>query len=83
MTRNEFAMEAVKAIAGKTTMFPPHHLMEAGVRVCRCVQQPGEFVVTYPRSYHGGFSHGYNCGEAVNFATADWFPYGGHPEISC
>lgn len=42
----------------------------------RAVQQPGEFIVTFPRSYHGGFSNGFNFGEAVNFATADWWPYG-------
>jgi len=45
------------------------------VRVCRAVQQPGEFVVTLPRAYHGGFSCGFCAGEAVNFATAEWLPY--------
>lgn len=52
------------------------HLHCSGVKVCRAVQQPGEFIVTFPRAYHGGFSNGFNCGEAVNFATRDWFPYG-------
>ncbi|CAN0472348.1 unnamed protein product, partial [Hapterophycus canaliculatus] len=38
------------------------------VPVCRLQQHPGQFVVTFPKAYHGGFSYGFNCGEAVNFA---------------
>ena len=48
----------------------------AGVPVSRTVQRPGEFVVTFPRAYHAGFSHGFSIGEAVNFATGDWFLFG-------
>lgn len=48
----------------------------AGVRVVHTVQEPGEFIVTFPKAYHGGFSHGWNAAEAVNFATLDWLPYG-------
>ena len=29
-------------------------------------------MVTFPQAFHGGFSYGFNCGEAVNFATPDW-----------
>ena len=47
-----------------------------GVAVYRAVQQPGEFVVTFPRAYHQGFSHGFNCGEAVNFGSLEWLPFG-------
>lgn len=32
--------------------------------------------MTYPGSYHAGFSTGLNIGEAVNFATKTWFTYG-------
>lgn len=60
----------------KTTMFSPKHLLKRGIPVYRIIQQPGEFVVTFPRAYHGGFSQGFNIGEAVNFATSDWLPYG-------
>ena len=54
--------------------YPPCCL--AGVKVCRAVQNVGEFVVTFPRAYHSGFSNGFCVGEAVNFAIGDWFPFG-------
>ncbi|WVZ74091.1 hypothetical protein U9M48_022315 [Paspalum notatum var. saurae] len=67
---------AFDVLLGKTTMFPPNILLHHHVPVYRAVQKPGEFVVTFPRAYHSGFSHGFNCGEAVNFATGEWFPMG-------
>lgn len=67
---------AFDVLLGKTTMFPPSILFEHGVPVYKAVQNPGEFVITFPRAYHAGFSHGFNCGEAVNFALGDWFPLG-------
>ncbi|XP_031395287.1 lysine-specific demethylase JMJ706-like [Punica granatum] len=67
---------AFDVLLGKTTLFPPNILLEHNVPVYKAVQKPGEFVVTFPRAYHAGFSHGFNCGEAVNFALGDWFPLG-------
>ncbi|KAK7252509.1 hypothetical protein RIF29_36496 [Crotalaria pallida] len=67
---------AFDVLLGKTTLFPPNILMEHEVPVYKAVQKPGEFVITFPRAYHAGFSHGFNCGEAVNFAIGDWFPLG-------
>ncbi|KAF8032540.1 hypothetical protein BT93_D1444 [Corymbia citriodora subsp. variegata] len=67
---------AFDLLLGKTTLFPPNILLEHDVPVFKAVQKPGEFVVTFPRAYHAGFSHGFNCGEAVNFALGDWFPLG-------
>ncbi|KAH9307801.1 hypothetical protein KI387_035712, partial [Taxus chinensis] len=63
-------------LIGKTTMFPPKILSDHGVPVYKAVQEPGEFVITFPQAYHAGFSHGFNCGEVVNFALVDWFTFG-------
>ncbi|XP_038906803.1 lysine-specific demethylase 5B isoform X2 [Benincasa hispida] len=62
------------------TMLNPSVLQENGVPVYTVQQEPGNFVVTFPRSFHGGFNLGLNCAEAVNFAPADWMPYGGFGE---
>jgi len=57
-------------------MISPEYLLSQNVNVFRTLQQPGEFVVTLPGSYHSGFSTGLNIGEAVNFAHGDWIKYG-------
>ncbi|TKY58547.1 Lysine-specific demethylase JMJ706 [Spatholobus suberectus] len=67
---------AFDVLLGKTTLFPPNILLEHEVPVYKAVQNPGDFIITFPRAYHAGFSHGFNCGEAVNFAIGDWFPLG-------
>ncbi|XP_051115731.1 lysine-specific demethylase REF6 isoform X2 [Andrographis paniculata] len=59
----------------KTTVMSPEVLLSAGVPCCRLVQNAGEFVVTFPRAYHSGFSHGFNCGEAANIATPEWLRF--------
>ena len=51
-------------------------MLSVGIKVRRIVQAPGEFVITFPRAYHGGFSNGFCVGEAVNFSIGDWFPFG-------
>eukprot|EP01018_Ginkgo_biloba_P006432 Gb_15885 [translate_table: standard] len=97
MLTHEGVDAAFDLLIGKTTMFSPKILSEHGVPVYKAVQEPGEFVITFPQAYHAGFSHGkdadinlyfavlcikgvcnicFNCGEAVNFAMADWFPFG-------
>lgn len=58
------------------TMLNPSVLQENGVPVYSLLQEPGNFIITFPRSYHGGFNLGLNCAEAVNFAPADWLPHG-------
>ncbi|KAF7039230.1 hypothetical protein CFC21_049273 [Triticum aestivum] len=66
------ALEAFATLGQKTTLLSPELLVGSGVPCCRLVQNAGEFVVTFPGSYHCGFSHGFNCGEASNIATPEW-----------
>lgn len=58
------------------TQLSPSILKAEGVPVFRCIQNAGEFVLTFPRAYHAGFNHGFNCAEAVNVAPVDWLPHG-------
>ncbi|CAA3005164.1 lysine-specific demethylase JMJ16 [Olea europaea subsp. europaea] len=58
------------------TQLSPSILISEEVPVYRCVQNPGEFVLTFPRAYHAGFNCGFNCAEAVNVAPVDWLPHG-------
>ena len=65
-----------KLVDLQVTQLSPSILKSAGVPVYRCVQNAGEFVITFPRAYHAGFNCGFNCAEAVNVAPVDWFPLG-------
>ncbi|GER29682.1 transcription factor [Striga asiatica] len=51
-------------------------LVSQGIPVYRCVQNPMEFIVTFPGAYHTEFSCGFNFAETVRFAPFDWLPYG-------
>lgn len=65
-------LAALTRLGEKTTLLSPEVVVASGIPCCRLVQNPGEFVVTFPRSYHVGFSHGFSCGEAANFGTPQW-----------
>lgn len=43
------------------TMMSPTELMARGVPVCRAVQVPGSFIVTFPDAYHAGKPSYYCC----------------------
>mmetsp|Transcript_5803 Transcript_5803/g.13690 ORF Transcript_5803/g.13690 Transcript_5803/m.13690 type:complete len:491 (-) Transcript_5803:906-2378(-) len=63
----------------KTTMIHPSLLLKNGIAVSHAVQRAGEYMVTFPSSFHAGFNAGLNVAEAVNFATCSWIPFG----LSC
>lgn len=57
-------------------MINPAYLVENGVHVYRTIQKPGEFILTFPESYHQGVSVGFNIAEAVNMTCPSWMEYG-------
>ena len=64
-----------------TAMISPMTLNAYGVSVFKATQRAGEFIVTFPEAFHGGFSYGFNVGEAANFATENWIPHGARAKL--
>uniref|UniRef100_A0A8C6SYW3 [histone H3]-trimethyl-L-lysine(9) demethylase n=1 Tax=Neogobius melanostomus TaxID=47308 RepID=A0A8C6SYW3_9GOBI len=60
----------------KMTLISPSILKKYGIPFEKITQKAGEFIVTFPYSYHAGFNHGFNCAESTNFATERWIEYG-------
>lgn len=60
----------------KTCMLNPNRLHDAGIPFTTCLQTAGEFVITWPASYHAGFNHGLNVAESSNFAIEKWLESG-------
>lgn len=59
-----------------TAMISPVYLAENGVNVYKTEQRPGEYILTFPESYHAGWSTGFNVAEAVNIVSKSWIDYG-------
>ncbi|XP_044766850.1 protein Jumonji [Coccinella septempunctata] len=55
-----------------TVMLPPSLLIESGVSLSRVVQEPGEFIVVFPRAFTSSISTGYVVSESVFFAPPSW-----------
>ncbi|XP_060035660.1 lysine-specific demethylase 4D [Erinaceus europaeus] len=60
----------------KVALLSPGVLRASGIPCGRATQEAGEFMVTFPAAYHSGFNHGFNCAEAINFATPRWVDFG-------
>ncbi|XP_024587174.1 lysine-specific demethylase 4D-like, partial [Neophocaena asiaeorientalis asiaeorientalis] len=60
----------------KVALISPTVLKDNGIPFGRVTQEAGEFIVTFPYGYHSGFNHGFNCAEAINFASPRWIDFG-------
>lgn len=58
------------------TLISPAVLKEYSIPYSKITQEAGEFMITFPYSYHAGYNHGYNCAESTNFALERWVEYG-------
>ena len=65
----------------KHVLLKPSKLRERGLCVRQTVQREGEFVVTWPCSYHQGYNLGFNVAESVNFATEQWVEWGEQADV--
>lgn len=50
-------------------------LLNLKIPIYRTDQHPGDYIITFPKVYHAGFSHGFNCAEAVNITIPEWIKY--------
>ena len=57
----------------KIFMPSPRAIKDNNIEFGKIRQCVGEFVVTFPNAYHGGFNNGFNIAEAINFGTKYWF----------
>ncbi|XP_063239615.1 LOW QUALITY PROTEIN: uncharacterized protein LOC134540673 [Bacillus rossius redtenbacheri] len=55
-----------------TAMVPPSLLVKEGVSLCRTVQEPGQFILVFPRAFTSSICAGYLVSESVYFAQPSW-----------
>ena len=68
----EEAAQCPEFLRHKQSIFSPSKLKDANIQFDTVLHHPGEFVITFPHGYHGGFNHGFNIAESTNFATESW-----------
>lgn len=64
--------ESPDLLHAMNTQISPGLLQSNNIPIYKIIHEAGTFVLTWPKAYHGGFSSGFNIGEAVNFAIGDW-----------
>ncbi|XP_056629738.1 uncharacterized protein LOC130440524 [Diorhabda sublineata] len=61
-----------------TVMVPPNLLVENQVSLCHTVQEPGQFIVVFPKAFTSSISTGYVVSESVYFAPIYWLKTANH-----
>jgi jumonji domain-containing protein 2 len=77
------AKECPAFLRHKMFLITPRTLREHSIPFCQAWQEKGEFMVTFPFSYHAGYNLGYNCAESTNFASERWIEYGKRCSMCC
>ena len=57
------------------SLVSPYDLPKS-INCYKAIQNPNEYIITFPKCFHSGFNTGYNLNEAVNFTTPFWLPFG-------
>lgn len=55
-----------------TAMIPPPLLVKNGVPLCQTVQEPGQFILVFPKAFTSSICTGYLVSESVYFAQSSW-----------
>ncbi|XP_014218776.1 protein Jumonji isoform X2 [Copidosoma floridanum] len=55
-----------------TAMVPPDMLVSNDVPLCQTVQEPGQFIVVFPKAFTSSVCTGYVVSESVYFAQPSW-----------
>ncbi|XP_067203813.1 protein Jumonji [Linepithema humile] len=55
-----------------TAMVPPELLVNNGVPLCQTVQEPGQFIIVFPKAFTSSICTGYVVSESVYFAQPSW-----------
>ncbi|KAI5953426.1 ECM5 [Candida jiufengensis] len=56
-------------------MITPELLEQHNINYTTTVQNPGEFIIKFPKTYSSSKSYGFNFCEEVNFASSVWLDY--------
>lgn len=65
-------MHCPEFLRHKRFLVSPTVLAKHGIEFDTVLHEAGEFVLTFPLSYHAGLNHGFNIAESTNFATRHW-----------